>query len=86
MTALHGLLLVGGVAVGAGVLEDLLLDGDGSFEEVGVSVGESDPLGLALVEAEVAARPGAPLVVVGQTDAGVVEDPHDAVVVDVRPR
>ena len=47
-----------------------------------MAVGEAHPLGLALVEAEITARPGPPLVVGGEPDPGVVEDLHHAVVID----
>src|SRR5690606_9490461 len=72
VAALHG-----GVSVA-----DLLLVLDGAVEEVGVAFLETDPFVLALEEAEVAARACAPLVVVGQADASLVEDAHDAVLVD----
>ena len=72
--ALHCSVAEVGVAGDAGVVQDLLLDRDGPLEELRVPVGETDPLGLALEEAEVAAGSSAPFVVVGQPDAGVVED------------
>ena len=40
---------------------------------------QPNPLGLPLVEAEVAPRPGPPLVVAGQPDPGVLQNPHHAV-------
>ena len=64
LTALHRLVGEVGVAVSAGVLENLLLDGYGAFEEFGMAICKTDPFGLALEEAEVAAGARAPLVVV----------------------
>ncbi len=66
-----------------GSVQYLLFDGDGLTEQVWMVLGETDPFCFTLVEAEVAAGSGAPFVVLRwQADAGVLEDPHDCVVVD----
>lgn len=70
------------VAGHAGVLENLVLDGNGPLEEIWMALGEAHPLGLALVKAEVAARSSPPFVVVGKSEPGVVQYSHDAVVLD----
>lgn len=61
---------------------DLFLVLNGLLEQVWVAVLESNPFVLALEEAEVAAGPGAPLVVVRQADASLVEDALDSGPVD----
>src|SRR5262245_60418039 len=48
-----------------------------------MSLGETDPLGFALVEAEIATRPCAPLVVGRKAHAGLSKDARDAILVDV---
>ena len=44
----------------------------GLLVQVGVTLFQARPFGLALEEAEVAAGAGAPLVILGQADAGIV--------------
>ena len=83
LTAPHCSVAEVGVAVDAGVLEDLLLYGHRSLEQVGMGARTSrSHSAFALVEAEIASRAGPPLVVGGKADPGIVEDPHDARVVD----
>src|SRR5262249_13698343 len=71
----------GGIAVGASVLHRLAFDGDRSLEQLWVPLSESDPFRLALIEAEVAARPRAPLIVRGRPESGVGEYAEHAIVV-----
>ncbi len=60
LPAPHRVISEVGLTIGSGSEQDLLLYGHGSLEQLGVTVGETDPLRLSLVEAEVTARPRAP--------------------------
>ena len=55
LTAAHGLTAKVRIAVKTCVTQHLFLDGDRPLEQRGMPLGQPDPLGLALIEAEVAA-------------------------------